>query len=176
MKKAYTNWSRQLKKGPWEVQQQCCCRMCGMFLLYTPLRPYQWWNGMLYLCKLRMNLALRSLRVSSLKRPLFTQERALMSWKAESTCVKMLSLWKVSRRISPGSTGWINFWTWKSIKSWKGCRFSAEMMAKSCLGHGFASLFGTTLIAWRIELLIPCLNMKRLISERGRILSLSPPI
>ena len=127
---------------------------------------------MLYLCKMRMNLALRSLKVSSLKRPLFTLEKTFISWKAKSVCMKILSLWEIFRKISSGSTEWINFWTWKSIKSWKGCRFSAEMMIKNCFNHDFVLLFEMILIIWRIKLLISWLNMKRLINKRGRILSL----
>ena len=175
-RKAYANWNRQLKERSWEVQQQCCHRTCRMFLSYTSSEHYQQWNEMLYLCKMRMNLASRSLRVSSLKRSLFTSERAPMSWKAEFIHVKMLSLWEVSRRISSGFTEQINFWTQKSIKSWKGHRFSAETTAKNCLDYDFVSLFGTTLITWRIELLIPWPNRKRFISKRGRILSLLSPI
>ena len=143
-----------------------------MFLLYASLEPYWWWNGMLYLCKMRMNLVLRSLKISNLKRLLFTLKKAFMSWKAESVCVKMLFLWEISRRISSESAEWINFWTQKSIKSWKKCRFSAEMMTKSCFDYDFVLLFEMTLTAWRIELLISWPNIKRLVSERDRRLSL----
>ena len=176
MKKAYINWSRQLKKRPWGVQQQHHCRICRISLLYASSEFYQWQKGMLYLCKMRMNLALKSLRVSSSKKLLFTLERASMSWKAEFICIKMLSFWKVSRRISSGSAEQINFWIWKSIKLWKRCRFSAKTTAKSCLDHDFVSLFKMILTAQRIELSIPWLNMKELISKRGRRLSLSLPI
>ena len=133
------------------MQQQYCHKMHRMFLFYTSSEPYQQQNRMLYLCKMRMNLTLKSLKISSLKRLLFTLKRVFMSWKAESVCVKMLSFWEVSRRISSGSTEWINFWTQKSIKLWKEHRFSTKTTAKSCFNHDFASLFRTTLTAWRIE-------------------------
>ena len=154
------------------MQQQHYHKTCRIFLPYTSPKPYQQQNRMLYLCKMRMNLALRSLKVSSPKRLLFTSERALMSWKAESIHVKILSLWKVSKRISPGFTEQINFWTQKSIKLWKRHRFSIKTTIKNCFNHDFASLFRMTLITQRIELLISWPNMKRLISERNRILFL----